>query len=200
MVHNAYGYGTRLVKRSFAMKRLYLPLLLCLSLLLSGCGHNKAAARFEEFTAALSEKELLSFTAELRCEYEDKRMDFTLAYEEDSEGCHVTVAAPELIRGIRAHAKAGETAVEFDSVVLDTGPLDNYGLSPMSALPVLMDALRNGYVDSVWEENGRYAALIVPSDTLNVQIHLDKYTMCPVYAELVSDGRVSVFIHIADWV
>ena len=63
-----------------------------------------------------------------------------------------------------------------------------------------MDALRNGYVDSVWEENGRYAALIVPSDTLNVQIHLDKYTMCPVYAELVSDGRVSVFIHIADWV
>ena len=182
------------------MKKLYLPLFLALSLLLSGCGEKAAGERFEEFTAELCEKELISFSAELRCEYEDKKLDFTRAYEEDSEGCTVTVVAPELIRGIRAHAKAGETAVEFDGVILDTGPLDDYGLSPMSALPRLVDAVKKGYIDSVWEENGEYAALIIPDDHTNVQLHLDKYTMRPVYAELISDGKVSVFISIKDWV
>lgn len=182
------------------MKRLYLLLLILFGLFLSGCGQSLARDRFVKFTEELGEKELLSFTAELRCEYKDKSMDFTLGYESDSEGCCVTVVAPELIRGIRAHAKAGETAVEFDGVILDTGPLDDYGLSPMSALPVLIEAVKTGYVDSVWEENGQYAALIVPSDNLNVQLNLDKYTMRPVYAELVSDGRVTVFISITDWV
>ena len=182
------------------MKRLYLPLLLAFSLLLSGCGENTARKRFEEFTAELCEKELVSFSAELRCEYENKKLDFTLAYEENGEGCTVTVVAPELIRGIRAHARAGETAVEFDGVMLDTGPLDDYGLSPMSALPRLLEAMKTGYIDSVWEENGEYAALIVPDDHMNVQLHLDKYTMRPVYAELISDGKVSVFISIKDGV
>lgn len=182
------------------MKRLYLPLLICLCLLLSGCGQSGAQNRFVQFTEELREKELMSFNAQLRCEYEDRSMDFTLAYEADDEGCRVTVVAPELIRGIRAHAKAGETSVEFDGVILDTGPLDDYGLSPMSALPVLIEAVKTGYVDSVWEEDGQYAALIVPSDNMKVQLNLDKYTMRPVYAELVSDGRVTVFISISDWV
>ena len=44
------------------------------------------------------------------------------------------------------------------------------------------------------------AALIVPSDNMNIQLNLDKYTMYPVYAELVCDGRVTVFIQIKDWV
>lgn len=182
------------------MKKLYLPLFLAFSLLLSGCGGKAAGERFEEFTQGLCEKELISFSAELRCEYEDKKIDFTLAYEEDGEDCTVTVVAPELIRGIRAHAKAGETSVEFDGVMLDTGPLDDYGLSPMSALPLLVNAMKNGYIDSVWEENGEYAALIIPDDHMNVQLHLDKYTMRPVYAELISDGRVSVFVSIKNWV
>ena len=182
------------------MKKLYLPLFLAFSLLLSGCGEKAARERFEEFAEDLRTKELVSFSAELRCEYEEKKLDFTLAYEEGSESCSVTVVAPELIRGIRAHAKAGETAVEFDGVMLDTGPLDDYGLSPMSALPLLISAVKNGYIDSVWEENGEYAALIVPDDHMNVQLHLDKYTLRPVYAELISDGKVSVFISIKDWI
>lgn len=181
------------------MKRLYLPLLLCLALMLSGCGKNTAAERFGEFTEELAVKEQISFTAQLRCEYEDRSVDFELKYQEDGEGLSVTVVSPELVRGITARAKSGETSLEYDGLILDTGPLDAFGLSPMTALPTLISALRDGYVDSVWEEKGEYAALLVPSDNMNVQINLDKYTMRPVYAELVSDGRVSVFIHITDW-
>ena len=181
------------------MKRLCLPLLLALSLVLSGCGQNAAASKYQDFAEKLLQKETLSFTADVRCEYEEKTVSFTLGYSSDTEGSTVTVIAPELIRGIRAHAKAGETSVEYDGLILDTGPLDDFGLSPMSALPVLVEAMKTAYIDSVWEEKGEYAALLVPSDNMNVQIHLDKYTMCPVYAELVSDGRVAAFIHIRDW-
>ena len=181
------------------MKRLCLPLLLALTLVLSGCGQNAAAAKYQDFAEKLLQKETLSFTADVRCEYEDKTVSFTLGYSSDTEGSTVTVIAPELIRGIRAHAKAGETSVEYDGLILDTGPLDDFGLSPMSALPVMVEALRSGYLDSAWEEQGQYAALLIPSDNMNVQVNLDKYTMSPVYAELISDGRVAVFMQISDW-
>jgi len=181
------------------MKRLCLPLLCVLCFVLSGCGQNAAKAHFTDFTEQIKEKDTLSFTSDIRCEYEDKTVSFTLAYASDREGSSVTVIAPELVRGIRAHTKAGDTALEYEGIILDTGPLDDFGLSPMSALPMLVESIKNGYIDSVWEEKGEYAALIVPSDHMNVQLHLDKYTMCPVYAELVSDGRVAAFIHIRDW-
>ena len=181
------------------MKKLYLPLLLCISLILSSCGRNQAQERFVDFMAELAESQTLSFTAQVRCEYEEKTVDFVLSYSGDREGCQVSVTEPELIRGIKAHASAGKTALEFDGVKLDTGPLDAFGLSPMSALPVMVEALRSGYLDSAWEEQGQYAALLIPSDNMNVQVNLDKYTMSPVYAELISDGRVAVFMQISDW-
>ena len=127
------------------MKRLLLPLLLCLCLLLSGCGKDRAEREFESFSARLNAAQTLRFTAKVRAEYEHKTARFTLAYEEDAEGGRVTVVAPELIRGVSARFEPGGTTLEYDSVVLDTGSLDSFGLSPMSSLPVLLHAMRVGH-------------------------------------------------------
>lgn len=181
------------------MKRLYLPLLIAICLLLSGCKSSSALERFESFRAETAQKETLSFTARIRAEYDDKSLSFLLDCCRDAEGCSVSIIEPELLRGISARAAAGESELIYEGVRLDTGPLDAFGLCPMSALPLLLEAVALGYVDTVWEEDGQIAALIVPSDTLQVELRLDKFTLEPVHAELISEGRVRVFADIENW-
>lgn len=181
------------------MKRLYPFVLLALCIILTGCGKNRALEGVESFSEKLNSTEKTSFTAELRTEYEDKTVGFTLSFVSDADGCTVTVIEPALIRGISAHVKDGGTKLVFDSVALDTGDLDDFGLSPMSSLPLLLDAMKNGFIESAWEENGEYCADIIASDELSVQLRLDKYTLTPTHAELISEGRVKVFTDLRDF-
>lgn len=179
------------------MKRLCLPLLLAVCLLLSGCGSQAAQKQYEQFSKELAEKNELSFTAELRAEYEDKSVDFTLSYEKDGEGCTVTVLKPETIRGVTARIAAGGTAVEYDGIMLDTGRLDDYGLSPMTALPILVEAMISAHADSFWDDGGLDAVKLIPNDNLSAVVRFDNGI--PVSAELISDGRVTVICEIEDW-
>ena len=181
------------------MKRLCLPLLLVFCLLLSSCGAGASRKQYEQFSQELSSQSSLSFTAQLRAEYEDKTAEFTLCYERDEDGQTVTVLAPELIAGVKAHIAAGNTALEYDGVRLDTGELDSYGLTHMSALPVLVDAMLNGHLDSRWQEDGKSVCQLISNDHLSVSVWFETESMTPVRAELASDGRVTVCCEISDW-
>ena len=167
--------------------------------MLTACGGGASRSSVEKFSQELREREDLRFTSRIRAEYDDRCAEFTLEYISGSDGCTVTVISPDIIKGVSAHVKAGETALEYEGVMLDTGMLDDFGLSPMSALPLLVDAMKNGYLDSAWEENGELAAIFVPSDEISVEVHMDKYTKTPVSAEISSSGRVRVFAEIKDW-
>jgi outer membrane lipoprotein-sorting protein len=181
------------------MKRTLLPLLLCFCLLLGGCGKSRAETAYESFAERLNRADALSFTAQLRAEYERKTARFTLSYTEDETGGRVTVLAPELIRGVSAHVAPGGTALEYDSVVLDTGSLDSFGLSPLSSMPILAKALREGHVDSAWDEDGKHCVQLEPQDGMRCTVWFEPETMTPLRAELISDGRVTVVLEIRDW-
>lgn len=180
------------------MKRLY-PLLLCLCLLLTGCRNRDVQAEFESFSKTLGELNSLSFTAGVRAEYENKTARFSLAYEEDASGGTVTVLAPELIKGIRAHVSPGGTQLEYDSVILDTGALDSFGLSPLSSLPLLVQAMKSAHLDSFWEEDEMLVLQLEPEDGLKCTVWFEDTTMRPLRAEIISGGRVTVYIEISDW-
>ena len=180
------------------MKRICLPLL-ALCLLLTACGKSRGEASVRELTERLNQTQTLSFTAGVRAEYAQKTARFTLRYEEDESGGRVTVLAPELIQGISAHVTPGSTTLEYDSVVLDTGSLDSLGLSPLSSLPVLVRAMRVGHVDSVWEEDGKTVCSFEPDDLLRCTVWFEKGSMRPMRAELITDGRVTVYLEISDW-
>ncbi len=180
------------------MKRLYPILLLCLCLMLTGCQRRDIEAEFAALSARLENAQALSFTANIRAEYEDKSARFTLAYEEGPEGGTVTVIAPELIRGIKARIAPGGTQLQYDTVVLDTGALDNFGLSPMSSLPLLVNALKGAHIDSFWEEDGLTVLQLEPEDERKCTVWFDP-GMNPLRAELISGERVSVYIEISDW-
>lgn len=184
------------------MKRTYLPFVLCISvfaLTLSACGNKAAEDGAAELSEKLSTADTLGFTAVLRAEYDDRSEEFTLDYFEDAEGCVVTVAAPDIIKGVSARIDDGETALEYEGVMLDTGPLDSYGLTPMSALPLMVEAIKSGYIDSAWTDGDNIAAVFIPDDNTSVEMRIDKYTKTPVSAEIASDGHVRVFAEIKDW-
>ena len=175
-----------------------LPLLIC-CLPLTACSRSRSEEAVRDFAVRLNETETLSFTAGVRAEYAKKTARFTLRYEEDETGGRVTVLAPELIQGISAHVSPGSTTLEYDTVVLDTGSLDSLGLSPLSSLPAAVRAMRLGHIDSVWEEDGRSVAQFEPDDQLRCTVWFEKDGMRPVRAELMTDGRVTVYLEFRDW-
>lgn len=58
----------------------------------------------------------------------------------------LTLTAPENVAGITARLAEGETALEYDGVRVETGPLDDSGLSPVSAVPLLLEYIQSGYM------------------------------------------------------
>lgn len=182
------------------MKRICLPLMITVCLLLCACGDSgQMKDAYEDFSARLEQTDSLSFTAAVRAEYEHKTARFTLSYAEDGERGTVTVRKPELIAGVSAHVERGGTSLEYDGVMLDTGDLDEFGLSPMSALPMLVQAMREGYLDSFWTEDGKAVYQLIPSDSLICTVWFEPESMTPIRAELTSGGRVKLFADISDW-
>ncbi len=181
------------------MKRICLPILLLCCLLLSGCGTSAAEARYRAFSEELGARTALHFTAKLRAEYPDRSFDFTLQYAMAEGEQTVTVAEPEIIRGIRARLLPGETKLEYDNLILDTGDLDPHGLSPLSALPLLVEAMRSGHLDSHWQEGQKLAVQLILTDDTSAVVLFRQEDMTPTHAELLCDGRVAVSCEISDW-
>ena len=177
---------------------MYVLLPLCLLFTFSGCGTEKAELRLSEFSSGLSEKTELSFTADMRCEYPDKAEKFALLFEKKPDGCTVTVISPESIAGIKAHVGSDTNKLEYGGAVLDVGDLDQYGLSPMSALPLLYRALCSPYIDSVTSAGDGTEYLLTYDDNTCVSVRFSA-EMIPESAELICDGKVTVYCKIEDW-
>ena len=177
------------------MKRIA-PVIMCL-VLLCGCADTgeKELIRFVEHTAHAEE---VSFTADVRAEYDDKTARFKLRYEHDGDGSAVTVLEPDILAGIKARLAGERLILEYEGAMLDIGTLPDARLSPMSALPLMMRAIRNGHVEITWVEDERIAARIVPEDDYAVTLWLSS-SLVPESAEISYKERSVVFIEISDW-
>ena len=173
-------------------------LLLSVCLLLAGCGSNAGETRFDAFSDALAARDTLAFQAALRCEYAERTLAFTLAYALDEDGESVTILEPERIAGIRARLTGG-VSLEYDGLQLDAPPLDPYGLSPMTALPRLVAALREGQLDSHWTEEDAFVCHLILDDHLSATVWFGQGDMTPRRCELQSDEAVRIFCEITNW-
>ena len=180
------------------MKRC-LPLLLLCCLLLTACGEDRVKLRWEERSAELAAQDPLAFTAALTASYPDKTDRFTLSYEKAGGEETVTVKDPANIAGLRARVLDGSTALVFDGLILDTGPLDDYGLTPMTALRLLAEMLTAGHLDSWSREDGGLCLELVRDDHLRARVWVTEDSLTPTGAQLISDGRVTVDCTINDW-
>ena len=179
------------------MKKTLVLLSLLFAFLLSGCG-NAALQRYESFAEDLRERDALSFTAELTASYSDRTAQFSLRYALEDGVQRVTVLAPERISGISARVEQGKTALEYDGLILDTGDLNEFGLSPMSALPLLVEALRQGHGAAFWTEAGMDAVELLIDDHSRARVWFGEEGL-PCRAELLTDGTVTVQCEIKNW-
>ena len=128
-------------------------------LLLSGCGPARVSAG-EELALVIRgeylEQAPWTARAALTADYGRRVYEYELEAAWDGTQTVLTLTAPETVAGVTARLEAGESLLEYDGTVLETGPLNGEGLTPLSAIPALVEAARSGYITGVLldEEGG----------------------------------------------
>lgn len=177
------------------MRRAIVLVLMISLLLLPGCGAG------EQWEERLTEKRqtfagCLSFTADVTADLGDSIFECTLACTYANGQAEVTVLSPELAAGICAKTGENGTTLEFDGVELVVGSLDASGLSPMSAMPLLMQAIMSGHVTKLYAEKNEdgetAAAEIYMDEEHSALVRFDAQSFDPVYAELIYEGRAVI--------
>lgn len=122
-------------------------------LLLAGCGGGGSNGGNSAEELALNIRtEYLAMTAcaatvDITADYGQRVFEYTLSvsWQKDGETL-LTVEAPEEIAGITARIENGSSYLEYDGASLETGLLSAEGLSPMEAVPAVLDYIFSGYI------------------------------------------------------
>ena len=128
------------------------------TLLLAGCG--KAGGNEAEELALAIRGEYLAMEGcaaqvSVTADYGQRVYQYELALEEAGEEAVLTLSAPDTVAGLTARLSGEDSFLEFDGVSVETGPLDGEGLTPVSAVPALLEAARSGYITAcAMEEDG----------------------------------------------
>lgn len=136
--------------------RICVPMIL---LLLTGCAGG-GASEAEKLALAVrgSCLEAAAWTAQVAvtADYGQRVYQYELTASWDGEETALTVTAPDTVAGITARTKNGTGLLEYEDLVLETGPLDDQGLDPVSAVPILWEEARSGCIMTCGlEENGQ---------------------------------------------
>lgn len=183
------------------MRKEIISVLMIPLLLLGGCGEREAKLEtgFDSFRQAVTVAERISAGVELTADYGGTAAEYTLRVEYDGQETVMEILEPELIAGVKATAKWGETSISYESVLLAAGELDEEGLTPMSALPVILKAMASGYKELLWWEDDYITARLYAGETSVCTLWLDGDTLSPVAAEISSDGRRVISCRFTDW-
>ena len=135
-------------------KGICVPMMTLCLLFCGGCGEKAEEASdlreaYREMTAAVCEAVVTAtqgdqvWDAALRCSYTPEKPT-------------VDVLAPENIAGVRAVIRGEELTLEYEELCLDAGTVSREEISPMTCLPRLINALREGWLleenEEVWQE------------------------------------------------
>ena len=120
---------------------------LLLTLALCGCGSGESGTDLAltlrtDFIAM----EGCAGTMDVTADYGERVYEYTVEFSgNQTQGLDLVLTTPESVAGITAHVAQGQTALEFDGLVLETGPLNEVGLSPLDALPAFLTAFLGGH-------------------------------------------------------
>ena len=119
------------------------------------------------------------------------------------------ITAPEEVAGITATIAQGQTFLTFDGVQLETGPLNEDGLSPLDALPAIFAAMESGYIAETGSELlGETETLRLccrdperaPGEGLETLLWFDKADQTLMQGELRQDGATVIRCTFSDFI
>jgi len=180
-------------------------------LLLTGCskGIDEAEQAALDIRAAYLSMAGCTATVEVTADYGERVFECVLALDHTAGGdTLLTVAEPELLRGVTARLRDGESLLEFDGIRLETGALSDTGLSPIDCVPVLLKAIQEGFI-SAWSMESLGERECVRFTTSNPddqpgegqEIHLwfDKENFALVRGEISVNGVMSLRCEVNDF-
>ena len=172
------------------MRKIALCLVLCLAL--SACSGPTAEEAARELVGGL-ELSGPVLTADVTADYGDRVYDFRLRY---ADGI-VTILSPESIAGIEAEVKEDGVALRYDGAEVFTGTIA--GISPMSALPLFVNALGESYiVDARFGMDDTLEIDFRISDEVVLTAVFDRTSELPVSAEVTENGEMRLKITFYD--
>lgn len=133
------------------MRKIAFFAIACLFFLSSCSGRDLSQAFIDVRAEYLAGDVTLS--ANLSADYGDRRYDYVLSYTGDGKSGEVNILSPEEVSGISAQIdKDKRVSLKCDGVLIDTGVLYGSGTTPVEALPLIVNAIREGYVAAVYHE------------------------------------------------
>lgn len=182
-------------------KRLCARMIPLALIVLCGCGateENEAERLLLEARGQYLEMTACSGHMDMTVDYGQRVYDYGVDFFWEKEGETVlTLTAPDYVAGTTVRIAKGETALEYDGVMLETGPLNAEGLSPVDAVPAILTCLREGYLaECVLEVQEEKPSLHLTSrdpekaagEGAEMELWLDSETLALVRAELSDDG------------
>ena len=82
---------------------------------------------------------------------------------------------------------------------MDIIKLDEDGDTPVSAVPVMLEAMAGGHVELLWWDGDHIAARIYTGESSRCTVWLDAGSLTPVHAEIAADGRTVISCELTDW-
>lgn len=170
---------------------------------LAGCsGSEKLEEDFELWRESFLAVEEHEITADVTYSSSDDRVcEYSLRYISSEDGETIEVLSPELITGVSARIENGESELTFDGAILETGSGVTEGISPMTALPVFMDFIREGHVENLGREKMEDVEVLVTelelADGEKMTLWQAGAEMEPVFAAVRKENSVILKINIS---
>ncbi len=171
---------------------LFAPMLM---LLLTACGGGE---KKEDLTAQLQEQYAAvasaTMEADITCHYDDEVRQYTLLCAYTPEASTVTVLSPANLAGISATVENGTLSLSYDGISMDAGNYSAAAISPVAALPKLMEAAAKGYPTEQGEEAVgertclRLACDLESDEGILYTTWFDQETLLPLRSEISADG------------
>lgn len=145
-------------------------------------------SEFLESTACTAKADVTADYGQRICQY---KLDVSVTEEETS----LVITEPEIVAGITARIRGKEGLLEYDGISVETGPLNDEGLTPVSAIPALMEAVRSAYMTSCMldEESGLLRVDCgdpegVPGQGVEFTLWFDRESHALMRGEIMNDG------------
>lgn len=129
---------------------------LMMTLTLTACGGTAGQMSLQEQALAIRGEYLAadgcSAKLNVMADYGQRVYTYSMDVSVADGACTLVLTAPAELAGLTARVAAGESQLEYDGAVLETGPLSEDGLTPLGAIPALLECIRSGFIDSCGTE------------------------------------------------
>ncbi len=181
-----------------------------MTLLLSACAGGAGGSEAEELALQIRGEYLAMGScagqAAITADYGQRVYQYELAVAVDGEEITLTLSAPDTVAGITARVAGEDGQLEYDGLSVETGPLDPEGLSPVSAVPALLEGARSGYILSCsLEEEGALLRVDcgdpegTPGSGREVSLWFDASTHALSRGEISVDGFRAILCEFTDF-